>query len=622
MAFDLKHYQATYADTNKGNFDNDAILNRYPFICSREALYQALDGANLANNSQRNPNGYTVKQLTDKIIAHWDQIMAQNWDRGVSYNNPRPFADVVELYNWSQSAFWSNSSTSFIALNEQDNGPRTAAQIVGDVDIIILPQTIYTVDTVVYKQKPFLAFDTNGYIAEASATSATLIGTDDFGVELDVNSDSRVTGITSSGTTDDPTAIASGARYGATLLHVYDFNFYHDDLNVNGSDFSVNPAYTGHDNLATSTKWFDLRRAKFSVTISTSGGTSGQVTAITPVSVNDGSGAARTGGWDYQPTTDDYYELFFVNKLALQTNTQLPPRVLFRTNTAADNGKGMKATVDITDKESEFFEGKALTSAYIDTAFAVPTDSLVDKGHSHSLSATSDDSKEWFERNWPSPANNIGVDPAVVRIISERPSLTSSTRSFKTTTTGTGAHRFRFEFEYPPMEYSEAQHYIEKFESFKADTLPLQLYIPSTAIQHYGKWSSEQTTIDDWPRRQVMDSAAKGSDTMILNGHTPNTPRIPDGTYFFSAMSKKLYQIVGAGAASPDIYGRVPYLVEPPFITDQGGDFIKNNNKDKFSINKNYLLIKAFLEDNTLNYTVDAAGIYRMTFKFREAVDE
>ena len=622
MAFDLKHYTATYADSNKANFDNDAIINRYPFVCSREALYQALDGANLANNSQRNPNGYTVKQLTDKIIEHWDHIMAQNWDRGVSYNNPKPFEAVIDNYNWSQKEFWSNNLTSFIALNEQDTGSRTAAQIVGDVDIIILPSHQYDIDTVIYKQKPFLAFDCNSYVADASATSATLIGTDDFGVELDVDGNKRVTGITSSGTTDDPTAIASGARYGATLLHVYDYNYYHDDLNVNGSDFNVNPAYTGHDVMETSTKWYDLRRAKFSVTIGTSGADFGKVTAITPVAVNDGAGVARTGGWDYQETTDDYWELYFINKLNLQANTQLPPRVLFRTNTAADNGKGFKATVDITDKESEFFEGKLLTSSYIDTAFAIPSYSLVSPGHSQTMGTSTDRGKEWFERNWPSKAFGDGIDPAVVRVISERPSLTSTTRSFKTTTTGTGAHRFRFEFEYPPMEYSEAKPYLEKFESYRADTLPLQLYIPSTAINHYGKWTSEQTSIDDWPRRQVMESAEQGSERMILNGHTPQTPIIPKGTFFFSAMSKKLYQIVGSGTQDPDLYGRVAYLVEPPFITNQTGDFIKNNQKDQFSINKNYLLIKAFLEDNTLNYTVDAAGIYRMTFKFREAVDE
>ena len=623
MAFDLKHYQGTYADSNKANFDNDVIINRYPFICSREALYQALDGANLANNSQRNPNGYTVKQLTDKIIAHWDAIMAQNWDRGVSYNNPKPFEGVIDKYNWSQSAFWANNLTSFIALNEQDTGSRTAAQIVGDVDIILLPGKQYEINTTIYKQKPFLAFDCNGYIAEASSTNATLIGTDDFGVELDVDGNKRVTGITSSGTTDDPTAIASGARYGATLLHVYDFNFYHDDLNVNGTDFNVNPAYTGHDSILTSTKWFDLRRAKFSVTIGTTGDDFGKVTAITPVAVNDGDGVARTGGWDYQPTTDDYWELAFIQKAALNNTAQIEPRVLFRTNTSADNGEGMKATVDITDKESEFYEGKLLTSAYYDTAFAIPAYAAgVSPGHSQTMGTSTDRGKEWFERNWPSGAFGDGVDPAVVRVISERPSLQSVTRSFKTTTTGTGAHRFRFEFEYPPMEYSEAKPYLENFESFRADTLPLQLYIPSKAINHYDKWTAEQTSIDDWPNRQVMESAEQGSERMILNGHTPGTPIIPTGTFFFSAFSKKIYQIVGSGAQDPDLYGRVAYLVEPPFITNQSGDFIKSNNKIQNSIRKNYFLVKAFLEDNTLNYTVDAAGIYRMTFKFREAVDE
>lgn len=624
MGFDLRHYSTTYQHTSKANFDSDNMLNRYPFICSREALYQALDGANLANNSQRNPNGYTVKQMTDKIIAHWDKVMFEHWGKSlntddveIKYNNPRPFEHVIDNYNWSQSQFWSDDNTSFIALDITSTGSKTAAEIIAATDIIILPSKIYDINTTIYKQKPFLAFDDRAYYQFGSSTSAALIGPDDFGVELDVDGNKRVTGVTSSGTTDDPNSLPVSSNYIATLLHVYDYNFYHDDLNVNGSDFSVNLAYSGHDVLETSTKWYDLRRAKFSVT--TSGGA---VTAITPVARNDGAGASRTGGWDYNSISDDYYELYFIKKQPL-TNAQIIPRVLFRTNTASDvTGEGQKATVDITDKESEFYEGLGITSAYIDTAFAVPTDSLVTKGHSHSISAQSDDTKEWYQRNWPTPAFGQGVDPAVVRIVSERPALATTSRGLKTTTVGTGAHRFRFEFEYPPMEYSEAQHYIEKFESYKGNTLPIQLWIPSTAIQHYGKWSAEQTSIDDWPNRQVMESALKGSDTMILNGHTPGTPRIPDGTYFFSAQSKKIYQIVGSGAEDPDIYGRVAYLIEPPFVTNQTGDFIKNNQKLQNASNKNYLLVKAFLEDSFLDYTVDAAGIYRMNFKFREAIDE
>ena len=627
MGYDLRHYSTTYQHTSKGNFDSDAMLNRYPFLCSREALYQALDGANLANNSQRNPNGYTVKQLTDKIIAHWDKVMFDHWGRSlttddveVKYNNPRAFGAVIDNYKWDQPQFWSNDETSFIAFDTNVTQSRTAAQVIADTDIIILPSKQYDVNTTIYKQKPFLAFDDRTYYHFGGSTIAALIGTDDFGVELDVDGNKRVTGVTSSGTTDDPNSLPSSSNYLATLLHVYDFNFYHDDLNVNGSDFTVNGAYSGHDVLATSTKWFDLRRAKFSVT--TSGGV---VTAITPTAVNDGAGASRTGGWDYDSVLEDYYELYFILKQPL-TNAMITPRVLFRTNTASDvTGEGQKATVDITDKESEFFEGLGITSAYIDTAFAVPTDSLgVTKGHSHSMSAQSEDTKDWTQRNWPSKAfGDNGQDPAVVRIVSERPALTTTSKGLRTTTVGTGAHRFRFEFEYPPMEYSEAQHFIEKFESFKGNTLPFQLYIPSTAIEHFQKWSTDNaTSIADWSQRMNILSGTKGSDTMILGGHTPGTPRIADGTYFFTAQSKKIYQIVGAGVENPDIYGRVSYLIEPSFIADQTDDFIVSNHKTNNTHSKNYFLVKVFLEDSFLDYTVDAAGIYRMNFKFRECIDE
>ena len=150
MGYDLRHYSTTYQHTSKGNFDSDAMLNRYPFLCSREALYQALDGANLANNSQRNPNGYTVKQLTDKIIAHWDKVMFDHWGRSlntddveVKFNNPRAFGAVIDNYKWDQPQFWSNDETSFIAFDTNVTGSRTAAQVIADTDIILLPSKIY-----------------------------------------------------------------------------------------------------------------------------------------------------------------------------------------------------------------------------------------------------------------------------------------------------------------------------------------------------------------------------------------------------------------------------------------------------------------------------------------------
>ena len=631
MAFNLQHYSTTFQHTSRANFSSQAMQDRYPFICSREALYQSLDAANVVGDSQRNPNGYTLKQMTDKIIAHWDAVMFDHWGRSlntdnveVKLNNPLAFANVSQIYNWSQSKFWSDSNTSFIAFDIGSTGNKTAAQVVAATDIILLPSIQYDIDTIIYKQKPFLAFDYTSYITTSASTGATLIGTDDFGVELTTNSSHQVTAITGSGISDDPKAEVGDGKYPATLLHIYDFNTYHDDLNPNGSDFSVNDIYSGHDVLETSTKWFDLRRAKFSVT--TSGGA---VTAVTATARTAGDGSTSvSGGWDYSTIADDYFELYFILKQPL-TTAMITPRVLFRTNSGSSlSGKGQKATVDITDKESEFFEGLGITSAYIDTAFAVPSTSLVNKGHTHTISATSDEDKLFTQRNWPSKAFGNGTDPAVVRIVSERPSLQTTSKGLKTTTIGTATHRFRFEFEYPPMNETEAQHYIEKFESFKGNTLPMQLYIPSQAIQHVGNWSSEQNATDssasgyigNWSTRMTVESAAKGSDLMILGGHSPATIRIPDGTYFFSAQAKKIYQIVGVGNETPDIYGRVPYIVEPPFVADQSGDFIVLNHKTQDATAKNYLLVKAFLEDSFLDYTVDAAGIYRMQFKFREAI--
>ena len=622
MGFNLEHYSTTFQDTNKANRDHDLILNKYPFICSREALYNAIKNSGVVDKSQRNPNGYTVKQMTDKIVAHWDKVMFQHWDKTlsggsteISYNNPRAFQTVLDRWNWSQPEFWAYNGTSFIALDVGSTGSKTAAEIVAATDIILLPELQYTINTTIYQQKPFLAFDDRAYFQSGNSSTAELIGTDDFGVELDVDGNKRVTGITSSGTTDDPTTLPASSEYMATLLHVWDYQYYHDDLNVNGSNFAVNPAYTGHDVLDTSTKWYDLRRAKFSVT--TSGGV---VTAITPVARNDGDGVARTGGWDYLTTTDDYYELYFIKKQPL-TNSQIIPRVLFRTNSSADNGEGQKATVDITATDSEFHEGLGIDSTYIDTAYAIPSRDLADVGHSHSIFPQSEDTKHWTQRNWPSGAFNTGIDPAVVRILSERPSLQTTSRSLKTTTVGTGAHRFRFEFEYPAMDEAEAQPYIEKFESFKGNTLPMQLYIPSQAIQHVGNWSSNNSQISDWAPRLNVENGVKGADTIILGGHSPGGPRIPDGNFFFTSFGHKIYQIVGAGMGNPDQYGRVSYLVEPPLVKLETGSWITLNHKNNFDSAKNYFLVKAFLEDSTLDYTVDAAGIYRMTFRFRECLE-
>ena len=116
--YDLRHYTQTFNDSNKANGSSQAIINKYPFVCSREALYAALNTANKSGafTSQRNPNGYTVTQLTDKIIEAWDNIMFYDWDNtsnsidggNYGYVFPRGLQSGLNNgQNWADSGFWS-----------------------------------------------------------------------------------------------------------------------------------------------------------------------------------------------------------------------------------------------------------------------------------------------------------------------------------------------------------------------------------------------------------------------------------------------------------------------------------------------------------------------------------
>ena len=616
--YDLKHF-TTAMGSAYANGNSDIILARYPFLVSREALYAAILSSGVQSDSQRNPNSYSVTQIVDKIIAHFDALIVDYWEapEGQRFETPLAFDEVQSNYNWSQREFWTNSKTSYIAVTYDPNinGTQTAAQIAAKTDLIILPSFTYDINTTQYKQKPFLSWDfREQQIINSAGTSFTPAGTGTFGLELDVNGSKQVTGLTTSSPTQvDPNSDWSSTKFHNSLLHVYDYNFYHPNLNVNGTDFSVHASYTGHDNLATSTKWFDLRAAQFSV--STSGGA---VTAITPVARNDGDGVSRTGGWGYVQTDNDYQELFFVDKIT-QAASNIKARVLFRANTTSDvSNADNKATVDISDVNSEFYGGVGQSSTYVDTAYAVF--GLGDRGYAAKPTVSSADATDHNFRQWPSATLHNGIDPAVVRVESERPVLTSTTRSLKTTVTGTGAQRYTFEFEYPPMNRAEAEAYFQAFDEYKGAALPIQLWIPYTAIQHVGYWTSANNK-SSWSNYLTVDSTSDfvGSDTVVLLGHKPGDSPIDTGIFFTFVGTTKLYQIVRRGTETADDYGRVAYNIEPP-IVETGGAYVVSNPTGSDTDEKNYLRVKAELVDETLDYSVDAAGIYRMSFKFREAL--
>ena len=637
--YDLRHYTQTFNDSNKANGSSSAIINKYPFVCSREALYAALNTANKSGafTAQRNPNGYTVTQLTDKIIEAWDNIMFYDWDNtsnteyggNYGYVFPRGLQSGLNNgQNWADSGFWSFEKQYFVAYRGTGTpatGGLTAEDIRTNSDIILLPSFQYDISSTIYKKKPFWGLDTEAYIETPASSTYTKVGTNDYGNEADVDSDKRVTNITAlpGATHDDPSNLTSSTRLNPQLLALYDFNFYHDNLNVHGSDFSVNPEYTGANEIFNSTKWFDLAVAKFTVTVS-----AGKVTAVTPAARNDGDGVSRTGGWGYS-TDDDYTELDFVGSANL-ASPKLAPRVLWRTNTASDvSGQGQKATVDITDADSEFYAGSGLvTSDFSNDAYATGRTTSITGGFQSDPSV--DTSTSFSTRNWPGGYDTNAIDPSIVRITHERPVLTTQSRSLKATTVGTGAHRLQFECEYPPIDTSVGERFIRAFEEYKGASQSIQLYIPNMAISHWEGYVTENFTsqTDTWTYYQNVIAGAQGSDTIVIAGHKPGVGGVPNGTYFTTNNNDKIYKTIDS-SGNADEYGRVTYQIEPPLLINQAGSFLRSGSRYLHGDNSDgsltafrgkYFLVNVFLVDSTLDYTIDAAGHYRMSFKFRENI--
>ena len=645
MGYDLRHYTQTFQASDRANGDSEAILRKYPFVVSRQALVAAIKDANPLD-SQRNPNGYTAAQMADKIIAAWDNIMYYDWNNtsntlnGTGYGYAQPKAldpGLLNGSNWADPGFWSANNMYFIAYKSSGapvSGARTAEQIYADLDIILLPSKGYVINSKNYQNPPFLGLDKRGYIQNDTsnaytAISATAPAGDEFGLTLTTNVGKQVTGVSNpaSSTHDDVSSATTGNTLNPQLVTIYEFDTYHDDLNVNGNDFSYNVAYSGANDIETSTKYFDLNAGKFSVTIA-----GGKVTAITPVARNDGDGTSCNGGWDYDATNNDYMELSF--QVGSLDNTKIRPRVLYRTNSSADNSLGNKATVDITDADSEFDPGHNLVQSDCTTAFAVGP--FGDTNHGFKVDPTvglmSTIDSGYANRVWPNGSDVNAVDPAVVRIIHERPILTASSRSLKTSTVGTGAHRLSFEFEYAPMETAIGQRFIRAFEEYKGASQSINLYIPNVAIDFWEGYVTDNITKTDqaqmWNYRQYIHTGATGDRQIVVGGHVPGGGGVPAGTYFQTTKGDKIYQVMGNSGAA-DEYGRMAYSVEPPLVNNCAGFQILSNSRKLHGDNQDgsldavrgkYFLVKVFLVDDTLDYTIDAAGYYRMSFKFREAI--
>ena len=573
--------------------DDDAILAKYPFVCGRPALVYAIRESGITSDTQRNPNGYTPEEMADLIIDQWDRVMRAQW-----YDNyiPLGIKNVVTEYKWSQKAFWNHELLQWIYKTAQ-NLPG-ATDILNTTEIVILPGWYYNPENVKeYRGKSYLGFD---YQIHQSS----------FGAEVELSpGGSRPIGILSGGLQIDDQNSPTMPLFYESLMFIYNNNEYHPDFAPNGiynsyyyagppSDWSTFP----------SSKYFDKSVAQFEITVS---GTSpnGKVTAITPVARPDGNGTMVTGGWAYY--SGDNFSILTIPEITEMTSGSFQPRVHFSTETDAVGYTGNQAIVDINDTDYEFNPGRDLLNGTY-TAYATrgKGDHAI-AGRRQEGHFFDNEYQNWYDRNWPADPR-----PSSVRITLNRPTLVSTTRSLKTVRVGTGAHAYSFEFEYPPLYEEEFNKLLDMYEITKGAGQALQIAIPSECIAHSESVFSN-TSLTDVPytTKIIEGTGAQGSAEILVDGFAPYY-QIPQSFFFRIGGENKVYRVVDGKPADP--YGRMALKVEPPL----------QNNLNDFNIllkegefRTNHFLVKVYIVDDSLDYSVDAAGLYRVKIKFVEVLD-
>lgn len=653
MAYDLSAFNTTYYSSTRGNQNSQRMLDKWPYLCSREALVKALDGTSFKGSANpRNPNGYSAEQMANKIIELFDKIMYDTWFDSTVYN-PKSFEGPIgQGHRWDQSEFWSSFDTHFVF--HTGNGAGFGMYVLDNIaneDIVIWPHFPYTYNTAEYKQKPYLGFDENmmqstfgaeldlvnpgvdgrvdglngGYgltnrlidagsfvigveynIREVGTTDFTLIGAADNNIDTVFTATgvgsgtgkARETAGTLANDSDNP--IPTDEIH-PSLMFVYNNNYYHPDFQPNGYLVSHYDGSTPADwSTFPSSRRYDLSVGKFEVTVS-----GGVVTAITGVTTLDGDGASVLGGWDYYDS-NDYTELTFNSPLKYSSATQLAPRIMFRTSVDQVGYSGNAATVNIADSTSEFFAGKDLTDGTY-TAWAVKGNA--GKGYSNLPDVTTS-YDNWYNVNLPT-----NILPSSVRVIIERPILKSTTRSLKEIRVGTGAHRAGYEFEYPPMTQQEADDFVAFFELAKGGARDCQIFIPYMVMPNTESlfYNADLDVASNF--LYIDNGKTIGSDEMVISGLQPGY----NAAYYFRGLyfnhDDKAYRITNA--TTVDDYGRTAIKFEPPLVST-GSSYIRGRTTN--SIRGTLFAIKAKLVDDTLDYTVDAAGLYRLRFKFVEAL--
>ena len=613
IVYDLRHFNKTWATSSKANESDQAILDKWPYLCSRGALIIALADVATGTATQRNPNGYTAIEMADKMIGMFDEIMYAKWDNTAVFA-PTTFPKA-STHRWDQKAFWNDPETSFIYWSGSDDLNGDADDITDNhTEIVLLPSKQYTPSSIEYIANAYLGFDKNATKTATGVGSGSQNIVTNYGAELTFDANNRVTGIETTTpdrnnhylSTDLPNEM--GNPY---FMAVISGEYYNPVLAPNGieNDTVTTPANWGDSNEFESDKYTQKANAKFQVTVS-----GNKVTAVTAVSQNDGDGDATTGGWGFD-ADDDYTALQFKNddasELETTTATKVQPRILIRTDSDADTGlPGKKATVDITDTDTEFFAGEGLTNGTYD-AYAVPNQTSSNYGKSlyggpKTNLPVIEDYSEWYDRTLP-----LQVLPSTVRISLERPNLKTTSRSLRTKQAGTGAHRYAFELEYPPMTEAQADLFIDFFDAARGGARECQIFIPKPAVVYleHLAYNKDLDVVSNF----VQITGDKGDTQVKVKGNS--SLRIDEGTLF--NLDDKLYRCLSN--SGQNLYGEDVWRIEPPLRKDYVDKDVRarttNENRGKF------MYVKALLVDDVLDYTVDAAGLFRFSMKFVEALE-
>ena len=581
----------------QNGYTSEAIIEKYPFLVSRLSMHRAITASGIAGDTQRNPMGYTADQITEKVITYWDTIISAWWP--ATYD-PLIFRNINSRRKMNQSEYWSEQSWSLIYHNGGTAGD--AAGVLANTEIVILPGNYYDQENVQYwRNKTWLGFDNfmmrSNFAAELSNTGGTVGGVVPGGVQ----------------SPDDNNPITN-SNLRPSFMVVYSNDIYHPLLAPNGlyNSVSTDPDPVEWSAITTSTKYYDLANAHFDVTVA-----GGIVTSVLPRSRLDGLGNSVTGGWNYNSISQDYNQLQILDTLSGTSTDWAPPRILVRTNEDQPGYPLNKATVDITQPDQEFYGGKNIVDGVytgIITGYQTGTPGAAKGGISY------DYDSNWYDRNWP-------TDPRVsdIRITTDRPVLKTTSRSLRTTRVATGAHRMSFEFNYPPMTKLKADRLITAYELCRGASRPIQIYIPKEAMVYQEMLYDGQYPAT--PQQGVIQSPSGdvGSDEIIVDGFEAGFDPKDNSLYgkdwyLLLHAASKLYRVIRAGMA--DQYGRVTFKIEPPLLQAQNNlpvlfdssNFFPPGNRTEF------IPMQVFIEDDSFEVNVDAAGLYRCKIKFTEAM--